>query len=200
MKSRFLLAMFMSLQVWLSSCFNSNKVASAQMQKDKTTITTSFYDLKARSIDGKEIKMSSYKGKKIVILNTASKCGYTSQYADWQKFYEANKENVVVLGFPCNQFMGQEPGSAQEISNFCQLNYGVTFPMFEKVNVKGDQQNEIFQWLSNPEKNGWCSEIPSWNFCKYLIDENGNLTHFFASKIKPDSPEFTAALQTANKK
>lgn len=200
MKFMYIVTLFISLPMWLSSCFNSGKVASAQMQKENTVSSVGFYDLKATSLDGQEVKMSQYKGKKIVILNTASKCGYTSQYADWQKFYEANKENVVVLGFPCNQFMGQEPGTSGEIASFCQLNYGVTFPMFEKVDVKGDEQSPIYQWLSNPEKNGWCSDVPSWNFCKYLIDEKGNLTHFFASKIKPESPEFTAALQGQGKK
>ena len=196
----YFVTLFMSLPMWLSSCFNSGKVASAQMQKENTVSSVGFYDLKATSLDGKEVKMSQFKGKKIVILNTASKCGYTAQYADWQKFYEANQENVVVLGFPCNQFMGQEPGTSGEIASFCQLNYGVTFPMFEKVDVKGDQQSPVYQWLSNPDKNGWCSDVPSWNFCKYLIDEKGNLTHFFASKIKPESPEFIAALQGQVKK
>ncbi len=156
-------------------------------------MTTSFYDLKAISIDGDTIEMSTYKGKKIVVLNTASKCGYTPQYKDWQTFHEQHGDNFVVLGFPCNQFFGQEPGSASEIETFCQKNYGVTFQMFDKVDVKGKDQHPVYQWLTDPAQNGWNKEVPSWNFCKYLIDENGKLTHFFASKIKPDSKEFVEA-------
>ncbi len=181
-----------SLPIWVMSCFSSNKVISAKDTIMQNSNLTSFYDLKALSLEGKEVKMSDYKGKKIVILNVASKCGYTSQYADWQSFYEANNDEYVVLGFPCNQFMGQEPGSAEEIATFCSANYGVTFPMFEKVDVKGKEQSPIYQWLSSPEKNGWCEEVPSWNFCKYLINEKGELTHFFGSKVKPDSEEFLA--------
>ncbi len=190
-----ILLITLSLPAWFWSCFNGNKVASAP--KDTISSTNqekpSFYDLKAVSLDGETIDMSKYKGKKIIVLNVASKCGYTPQYADWQKFYESNKDQVEVLGFPCNQFLGQEPGSSAEIATFCQKNYGVTFQMFDKVDVKGDQQHAIYQWLTDPSKNGWNSEVPSWNFCKYLINEEGKLTHFFGSKIKPDNQEFMAA-------
>ncbi len=190
-----ILLITLSLPAWFWSCFNGNKVATAP--KDTISATNqekpSFYDLKAVSLDGETIDMSKYKGKKIIVLNVASKCGYTPQYADWQKFYESNKGQVEVLGFPCNQFLGQEPGSSAEIATFCQKNYGVTFQMFDKVDVKGDQQHAIYQWLTDPSKNGWNSEVPSWNFCKYLINEEGKLTHFFGSKIKPDNQEFMAA-------
>lgn len=190
-----ILLITLSLPAWFWSCFNGNKVASAPKESISATNQEkpSFYDLKAMSLDGETIDMSKYKGKKIIILNVASKCGYTPQYADWQKFYESNKDQVEVLGFPCNQFLGQEPGSSDEIATFCQKNYGVTFQMFDKVDVKGDQQHAIYQWLTDPSKNGWNSEVPSWNFCKYLINEEGKLTHFFGSKIKPDNQEFIAA-------
>jgi len=190
-----ILLITLSLPAWFWSCFNGNKVASAPKESISATNQEkpSFYDLKAMSLDGETIDMSRYKGKKIIILNVASKCGYTPQYADWQKFYESNKDQVEVLGFPCNQFLGQEPGSSDEIATFCQKNYGVTFQMFDKVDVKGDQQHAIYQWLTDPSKNGWNSEVPSWNFCKYLINEEGKLTHFFGSKIKPDNQEFMAA-------
>lgn len=190
-----ILLITLSLPAWFWSCFNGNKVASAPKESISATNQEkpSFYDLKAISLDGETIDMSKYKGKKIIILNVASKCGYTPQYADWQKFYESNKDQVEVLGFPCNQFLGQEPGSSDEIATFCQKNYGVTFQMFDKVDVKGDQQHAIYQWLTDPSKNGWNSEVPSWNFCKYLINEEGKLTHFFGSKIKPDNQEFMAA-------
>lgn len=185
-----------SLPVWVMSCFSSNKIITAN-NKDMQTIqaSTSFHDLKAIDINGNEVSMSDYKGKKIIVLNTASKCGYTPQYADWQSFYEKNSEDFVVLGFPCNQFLGQEPGSSEEIATFCSANYGVTFPMFEKIDVKGKEQSPIYKWLSTPEQNGWCDEVPSWNFCKYIIDENGKLTHFLGSKVKPDSEEFMTAIQ-----
>ena len=190
-----ILLITLSLPAWFWSCFNGNKVASAPKESISATNQEkpSFYDLKAMSLDGESIDMSKYKGKKVIILNVASKCGYTPQYADWQKFYESNKDQVEVLGFPCNQFLGQEPGSSDEIATFCQKNYGVTFQMFDKVDVKGDQQHVIYQWLTDPTKNGWNSEVPSWNFCKYLINEEGKLTHFFGSKIKPDNQEFIAA-------
>lgn len=190
-----ILLITLSLPAWFWSCFNGNKVASAPKETISATNQEkpSFYDLKAVSLDGETIDMSKYKGKKIIVLNVASKCGYTPQYADWQKFYESNKDQVEVLGFPCNQFLGQEPGSSDEIATFCQKNYGVTFQMFDKVDVKGDQQHAIYQWLTDPNKNGWNSEVPSWNFCKYLINEEGKLTHFFGSKIKPDNQEFMAA-------
>jgi glutathione peroxidase len=187
--------------LWLTSCFNGNKISSAATAKIETdeptslATQTSFYDLKAKTIDGEEISMSDFKGKKIIILNTASKCGFTPQYADWQKFYDTHKENAIVLGFPCNQFLGQEPGAAVEIETFCQKNYGVTFQMMDKIDVKGSAQHQVYKWLSDKSQNGWCSDVPTWNFCKYLIDENGKLTHFFASKITPESPEFKEAYQ-----
>jgi glutathione peroxidase len=197
MFSKFLLPVIIGIPSWFISCFNSGKVSSVpENKKTETTMqTTPFYSLNAVSLDGETINMESYKGKKIIVLNVASKCGYTSQYADWQAFYEKNADRYVVLGFPCNQFMSQEPGSAEEIGAFCQKNYGVSFPMFDKVDVKGENQSPVYKWLTDPALNGWNSDVPSWNFCKYLIDENGRLTHFFASKIKPDSPEFLAAIQ-----
>jgi len=185
----------LSLPTWIMSCFHSNKVITPKNSEIMILNQSSFHTISAISLDGQLIPMEQYKGKKIIILNVASKCGYTPQYADWQTYYETNMENVVVLGFPCNQFMSQEPGNASEIATFCEKNYGVTFPMFEKVDVKGENQCEVYKWLTDPKQNGWNSEVPSWNFCKYLIDEDGKLTHFFASKIKPDSPEFLEAVK-----
>jgi glutathione peroxidase len=159
---------------------------------DSTKI--SFYSFTVNSLDGQPVSLEQYRGKKIIVLNTASECGYTPQYADWEKFYSENKDSVVVLGFPCNDFGGQEPGSADDIKSFCQKNYGVTFPMFEKVAVKGANKSPVYQWLTDPAQNGWNSQEPTWNFCKYVLDEEGNLTHFFASKIKPSSEEFLKAM------
>ena len=194
---KYLVALLVGCVSWLSSCFNASKVSAASDTVPVKTdpMASVFYDLKAVTLQGDTISMADYKGKNIIILNVASKCGYTPQYSDWQKYYEANKENTIVLGFPCNQFLGQEPGSAIEIASFCEKNYGVTFPIFEKTDVKGDSKGPIYQWLTDPAKNGWNSDEPSWNFSKYYINKEGKLTHFFGSKITPDSPEFAAAIK-----
>ncbi|CAH0995729.1 Thioredoxin/glutathione peroxidase BtuE [Emticicia aquatica] len=155
----------------------------------------SFYDFKLKSLDGKdEIDFAKYKGKKVVVLNTASECGYTPQYADWQKFHKEHGDKVVVLGFPANNFGGQEPGSNKEIATFCQKNYGVTFQMLEKVSVVGNDQHPLYKWLTNKDLNGWNDKAPTWNFCKYVINEKGEVSHFFASGVKPNSPEFLNAV------
>jgi glutathione peroxidase len=158
------------------------------------TVIHPFPNFDLKTLDGRTLHTQDFKGKKIIILNVASECGYTPQYSDWQKFYDANKEDAVVLGFPCNDFGGQEPGGANEIQNFCQKNYGVTFPILEKINVSGDDQSPVYQWLSSPDKNGWNDAEPSWNFCKYLIDEDGKLVRFFGSNVKPNHPSFLEAL------
>jgi glutathione peroxidase len=155
-----------------------------------------FHQFKLKSLDGSQlVDFQSFSGKKIVILNVASECGYTPQYADWQLFYEENKENCVVLGFPCNQFGNQEPGTVEQIASFCEKNYGVTFPMFEKIDVSGSKKSPVYDWLTDPEKNGWNNQAPNWNFCKYVVNENGELTHFFASGVVPSSPEFLKAVE-----
>ncbi|MFA7472160.1 MAG: glutathione peroxidase [Spirosomataceae bacterium] len=170
-------------------------------KSDKNAITPndspkgSLYEFKMVPLDGGEpIDLSIYKGKKVVILNTASKCGYTKQYADWEAFYRQHGDKIVVLGFPANNFGGQEPGTNEEIAEFCQKNYGVTFPMFEKIDVVGENQHPLYRWLSNKSLNGFNDRAPSWNFCKYVVNEKGQLTHFFASKIKPDDPDFREAV------
>ncbi len=176
-----------------AACFN--KTISRPMETTLTDSTrTTVYQFTVNGLDGKPVSLDQYRGKFIVILNVASECGFTPQYADWEKFYEANKDHVVVLGFPCNDFGGQEPGTATEITSFCQKNYGVTFPMFEKVAVKGDSQAPLYKWLTDPAQNGWNTQEPTWNFCKYLINEKGELVNFFASKVKPDNAEFLKAL------
>ncbi len=189
--------MFFSVTSLIGNFFNSENVLSAPKHILKASYkdTVSFHSLKAKDIDGQTLNMSKYKGKKIIILNVASKCGYTPQYADWQAFFEKNNSKFEVLGFPCNQFLGQEPGTAEEIESFCQKNYGVTFQMFDKIDVKGDEQSPIYKWLTDPAQNGWNNTVPSWNFSKYLVDENGKLLNYFGPKIKPDSPEFLAAIK-----
>lgn len=176
----------------LTACFNQNTMKS---KPDNANSHKSFYEFKMPALQtGEMIDFQQFKGKKLVLLNVASKCGFTPQYADWEKFYEEHKDNILVLGFPANNFMGQEPGSNEEIASFCQQDYGVTFPMFEKISVKGGNQHPLYRWLSDKSLNGWNEQKPSWNFCKYVVDENGELTNFFASAIKPDDPEFRKAV------
>jgi glutathione peroxidase len=194
-KFLFMLVAVVGVSALLYACFNGNQMA-ARPKKDANApmSTVSFYTLKCTGLEGQPVDLSQYKGKKVLLLNVASKCGYTPQYADWQKFYDANKEDIVVVGIPSNDFMAQEPGSAGEIAEFCQKNYGVTFPMLEKQVVKGEGKSPLYTWLTNKAQNGWNEQEPSWNFCKYLINEKGELTHFFASNIKPESQEFLVAL------
>ena len=141
---------------------------------------SSIYEFKMNSLDGKTIDFSQYKGKTLLIVNTASECGYTPQYADLQKLHETFGDKVTILGFPANNFGGQEPGTNLQIADFCKANYGVTFQMFEKISVKGNDQHPLFKFLE--EKTG---KQPSWNFCKYIIDKSGNVTAFFDSTVEP---------------
>ncbi len=155
----------------------------------------SLYDFKVKELTGgKVVDLKKYKGKKVVILNVASKCGYTEQYADWEEFYKQYGKKVVVLGFPSNNFGGQEPGTNEEIATFCRTTFGVSFPMFDKMEVVGENKHPLYKWLSDKSLNGWNDKEPTWNFCKYVVNEKGELTHFFASKIKPANPEFKKAV------
>lgn len=148
--------------------------------------TASFYDLKAKTIDGKDFSFADLKGKKVMIVNTASKCGYTPQYEDLEKLYKLYKDkNFVIIGFPANNFGKQEPGTNTEIKEFCTKNYGVTFQMMEKIDVKGDDMNAVYKWLTSKELNGKMDSSVKWNFQKYLIDENGNLVDVAYSNDKP---------------
>ena len=149
---------------------------------------SSLYDFKVNSLDGKTIDFSQYKGKTLLIVNTASECGNTPQYADLQKLHETYGDKVVVLGFPANNFGGQEPGSNTDIASFCKKNYGVTFQMFEKISVKGSDQHPLYAYLK--EKTG---QEPSWNFCKYLVKPDGTVK-FFKSSVKPMDKEITSEL------
>lgn len=151
-------------------------------------MNASIYDFKVNSIEGKVVDMSSYKGKTLLIVNVASKCGNTPQYKELQKLHENYGDKIVVLGFPANNFGSQEPGSNLEIAQFCEKNFGVTFPMFEKVSVKGSDQHPMFKFLK--EKTG---EEPSWNFCKYLVKPDGTVK-FFPSKVSPLDKQIVDAI------
>jgi len=158
---------------------------------------TSVYTIPFELNNGSIETLLSYKGKKILIVNTASDCGYTKQYEGLEKLYEVNKDRLIIIGFPSNNFGQQEKGSNEEIAQFCKINYGVTFPIAKKsVVIKEPEQNKIFEWLSTKEKNGWLNQMPSWNFCKYLINEQGTLAHFFEPAIEPLHAEITKAIQS----
>ncbi len=149
----------------------------------------SIHSFKVKSIEGKTIDFSSFKGKKILVVNTASKCGYTPQYDALQKVYNQYKDKLVIVGFPANNFGGQEPGSDSEIQDFCKANFGVSFPMASKVSVKGSDMAPIYKWLTSKAENGVLDAEVGWNFGKFLLDENGKLLQYFPSKVKPDSDE-----------
>ena len=155
----------------------------------------SFYDLKTMTLEGKPADLAQYKGKVSLVVNVASKCGYTPQYAGLEKLHRDMKgRGVNVLGFPSNDFGGQEPGTAQEIATFCKLTYDVTFPMFEKVvTKKGPEQSPVYSFL------GSSGNLPAWNFSKYVIDKQGKIVAFFPSKVTPEDPELLAALEKALK-
>jgi len=154
----------------------------------------SFYDLKTTSLDGKPADLAQYRGKVSLVINVASKCGYTPQYEGLEALYrEMKNKDVVVLGFPSNDFGGQEPGTAEEIATFCRNSYDVTFPLFSKLQTKpGDRQSPIYAWLGKAS-----GRLPAWNFSKYVIDRNGQVVAFFPSKTTPDSAELRAALDRA---
>lgn len=148
----------------------------------------SFYDFTVKTIDGDDFQLSSLKGKKVLVVNTASKCGFTPQYAELEKLYkEYGGDKFIIIGFPANNFLGQEPGSNEEIKNFCQLNYGVTFPMMAKISVKGKDQHPLYKWLTTKALNGVMDAEVKWNFQKFLIDENGQLVDVAWPKESPYS-------------
>ena len=150
---------------------------------------------KVKSIDGAEYDYAQLKGKKVLIVNTASECGYTPQYEELEKLYQAYKDKLIILGFPANNFGGQEPGTNEEIKEFCKSKYSVTFPMFEKISVLGDDMVPIYKWLTSKDLNGWNDQQPKWNFNKYLLDEEGNLVKYYSSAVKPMSEEIVSQLK-----
>lgn len=157
-------------------------------------VPTSIFEFKIPALDGSTIDFSAFKGKKIMIVNTASKCGFTKQYAALEALYQQYSDKIVVVGFPANNFMWQEPGSNEEIAAFCQKNYGVTFPMAAKISVKGKDMAPIYRWLTEKQFNGNKNSSVKWNFQKYVIDEEGRLVASFPPSTAPDAPELLKAL------
>ncbi len=157
-------------------------IAPAMSQK-------SFYDFIVETIDGQQFSFADLKGKKVMIVNTASKCGHTPQYKDLELLNKAYKQKLVIIGFPANNFMNQEPGTNQDIKEFCDSKYGVTFPIMSKISVKGDDMHPLYKWLTSKSANGVIDSEVAWNFQKYLIDEEGNLVGFLKPAVKPLSDE-----------
>ena len=158
--------------------------------------SASILDFKMKDIDGKDVKLKKYKGNVLLVVNTASKCGYTPQYEGLQATFDKYKgQGFYVLGFPANNFGGQEPGTAAEIKEFCTSKYKVTFPMFAKISVKGTDQDPLYSYLTNKETNGDLSGDIKWNFTKFLVDRKGHIVARFEPKVKPDSPEVTQAIE-----
>tara|TARA_B100000809_G_scaffold72567_2_gene70296 strand:- start:747 stop:1271 length:525 start_codon:yes stop_codon:yes gene_type:complete len=163
-----------------------NKVKLPSLNSAKSKIQ-SIYDITIRSINGNPISLLNFKGKKILFVNVASKCGFTKQYKELQSLSDEYKEELVIIGSPCNQFGSQEPGDALQIEEFCTVNFGVTFLLTEKINVKGSEQHPLYKWLTSKELNGNKSSSVKWNFQKYLVDNNGQLIDYYFSITKPMS-------------
>jgi len=183
---KIILATVLSLTCIAGAAKTSHKkgISNAEMPPAKN-----IYDFKIQSLDGGTIDFSQYKGKKILIVNTASKCGFTPQYAGLEKLYEQYKDKLVIIGFPSDNFGGQEYHDNDSIKTFCQKNYGVTFPLTTRVDVKGQNTTPVFKYLCDKSENGVLDASISWNFNKFIIDENGNLLAHFDSKVTPDSDE-----------
>ncbi|WP_192822851.1 glutathione peroxidase [Rufibacter sp. LB8] len=163
--------------------------------KQKAAPAQPFHSLQATLNNGQPLDFSALKGKKVLLVNTASNCGYTGQYEELQALQEQHKDQLAIIGFPANDFKEQEKDDDQTISQFCQVNYGVTFPLSKKsVVVKKDGQHPVYAWLTEPQKNGWNQHQPDWNFSKYLLDENGVLTHYFGPAVSPLGDELKNAL------
>jgi len=181
--------------LWMWYSRNKENRKKILQNRNNVQPVHSFYSLSARLNNNTDLNFDSLKGKKVLLVNTASDCGYTNQYDDLQKLFETTKDKLIVIGFPANDFKEQEKGNDEEIAQFCKINFGVTFPLAKKSSVKGEKQNEIFKWLSDKNENGWNNKQPSWNFSKYLVNEQGLLTHYFDPAISPLSEEVTKAIQ-----
>lgn len=191
-RQKFLKAVYPAWMWWA----NLRGKGTKKLANVKTEPAVSFYTLHAKRIDGTDFNFAELQGKKILLVNTASDCGYTNQYADLEKLYSQYTDKLVVIAFPANDFKEQEKGDDAEIASFCKRNYGVSFPLMTKSSVvKGPEQNPVFNWLTDHAKNGWNDQPPTWNFSKYLVDENGRLTNFFGPSVEPLSDELLNAIK-----
>ena len=179
--------------MWSSKAAGKKQI---QYNKDNKTPLFSFYSFSTKDINGKDFDFNILKGKKVLIVNTASDCGFTGQYEALEKLQEKYSNNLVIIGFPANDFKQQETKDNESIAAFCKKNYGVSFPLMSKsVVVKQSNQNEVFKWLSESTMNGWNNQAPVWNFCKYLINEQGILTHYFPMTVDPLDSSVIAAIE-----
>lgn len=179
--------------MWLTKSTGKN---SKVLSTNNKTGTQSFYNLTDTLNNNNSFNFENLKGKKVLLVNTASNCGYTNQYNDLQKLSEQYKDKLVVIGFPANDFKEQEKGNDDEIAQFCKINFGVTFPLMKKSSVvKGTTQNNVFKWMSDASLNGWCNQPPTWNFSKYLVNENGELVKYFDPSISPLDDEIKTAIE-----
>ena len=177
---------------FLNRIFKKNLAIFSSDKKAKEP----FYNLKATLNNGHEFDFTQLKNKKVLIVNTASDCGFTAQYDDLEKLFELKKDKLEILAFPANDFQKQENKDDQAIAEFCKHNFGITFPLMRKSKVVvHSTQNKVYDWLTDKDKNGWNTNEPSWNFCKYLVDENGNLTHFFEAAEPPLGKNILAAIE-----
>lgn len=167
---------------------------NTRMLTNNQPAPVSFYTLKGTAINGQDFDFASLKGKKVLLVNTASDCGYTNQYEGLEKLYKQYNDKLVVIGFPANDFKEQEKGDDAAIEDFCKVNYGVTFPLMSKSTVIGGGQNPVFQWLTDENKNGWNTQAPTWNFSKYLVEADGQLSHYFGPSVEPLGKELTDAI------
>lgn len=172
----------------------TTREAKTGANKDSTGAMGTIYDITINRLQGEPIELSQFRGKKMLFVNVASECGFTKQYKDLQKLSDAYPETLVVIGVPCNQFGQQEPGDSEQIQSFCERNFGVTFLLTEKINVKGSDQHALYKWLTSKDLNGKKSSSVKWNFQKYLVDENGNLIDYYFSITKPFSTKITKHL------
>ena len=169
---------------------------SKALHNSKEQPMTSIYDLSVQLNNGKQVSLEQYKGKKLLLVNTASNCGYTGQYDELQALYKKFEGRLEIIGFPANDFAEQEKGNDEEIAQFCKVNFGVTFPLVKKsVVIPSGEQHPVYQWLTKKEENGWNEQAPSWNFSKYLLDEKGNLTDYFDPSVSPLSNEVLNAVE-----
>ncbi len=181
--------LMLSISLSAAKCKKTNSANKKVKEIKKEVKMSDFYKLKAKDIYGKEVSMEEYKGKVILVVNVASKCGFTPQYKGLEKLYKTYKDKgFVILGFPSNQFAHQEPGSNEEIKSFCKLNYGVTFPLFSKIDVNGKNTHPVYKYLKSKKK-GFLGEAIKWNFTKFLIDSNGNVIKRYGSSFKPEKIE-----------
>lgn len=180
---------------FLSKIPSKKSISSKEENKNTMSNIHSVYDIKINTLQNKPLDLNTFKEKYLLFVNVASKCGFTGQYKDLQKLYDGHKHHLEIIGVPCNQFGGQEPGDADSISAFCERNYGVSFTMTEKINVKGSEKHPLYQWLTRKEYNGKMTNFVKWNFQKYLVDPNGKLIDVFYSITKPTSSKITKHLK-----